>query len=152
VRFDEGVLSLDRERLGAAGVDADSLARAFAAAARRIPGVLRADDVRSLARADTVHDAVARRWLHALPPDSPVAVVVTLAAYTVWGTASPMAMHGSPSDLDARVPLIFYGAPFRPGMRAESARVVDLAATLARVLRVTPTDRLDGRVLSAILR
>ena len=150
VRFDEGVLTLDRDRLAAAGVNADSLARVFAAAARRVPGVLRVDDRQTIARADTVHDVVARRWAHALPPDSPVAAVVTLRPYTVWG--GDMAMHGSPSDMDARVPLIFYGAPFRAGMRADTARVVDLAPTLARVIRVTPTDRVDGRVLTAILR
>jgi arylsulfatase A-like enzyme len=91
--------------------------------------------------------------MHALPPDSPAAVVVTLRPYTVWGAnVGSSAMHGSPSDMDARVPLIFYGAPFRAGIRRDSARVVDLAPTLARVLHVPPTDRLDGRVLTAILR
>ena len=63
-----------------------------------------------------------------------------------------MAMHGSPSDLDARVPLILYGAPFRPGRHREKARVVDLAPTLAHVLHVPPTDKVDGRVLEAALR
>lgn len=150
-RFDEGLLSLDRDRLLSSGIDPDSLAAGFAARARRVPGVLRADQVRSLGRADTTRDDVARRWMHALPPDSHAAVVVTLRPYTVWSYGS-MAMHGSPSDLDARVPLIFYGPPFRPGMRRERARVVDLAPTLARVLGVTPTDRVDGRVLAAILR
>ncbi|HEX2781337.1 MAG TPA: alkaline phosphatase family protein [Gemmatimonadaceae bacterium] len=150
LRFDEGVLTLDRDRLAASGIDADSLAAAFAARARRVPGVLRADLVRSLARADTTRDVVARRWIHALPPDNGATVVVTLRPYTVW--SGSVAMHGSPSDLDARVPLMFYGAPFRPGVRPERARVVDLAPTLARVLGVTPTDRVDGRVLTAILR
>ena len=118
-----------------------------------MPGVLRADEVRVFTRADTVRDAVARRWVHTLTPESDVAVAVTLRPYTVWEYAnSPMAMHGSPSDLDARVPLIFYGAPFRPGRRAERARVVDLAPTLARVLRIPPTDRVDGVVLEAVLR
>jgi predicted AlkP superfamily pyrophosphatase or phosphodiesterase len=153
VRFVEGVLSLDRARLRADGIDPDSIAAAFAAHARRIPGVMRADEVRNLARADTTRDTVARRWIHALPPESPAAVVVTLRPYTVWSWSdSPMAMHGSPSDLDARVPVIFYGMPFVPGVRRESARVVDLAPTLARVLGVTPTDRVDGRVLTAIIR
>ena len=153
VRFDEGVLSVDRAALSRAGIAPDSLARAFASAARRVPGVLRADDVRTFARADTVRDAVARRWLHTLTPDSRAAVAVTLRPYTVWEYPnSPMAMHGSPSDLDARVPIIFYGAPFRSGRHAERARVVDLAPTLARVLRVTPTDRPDGRVLESALR
>jgi arylsulfatase A-like enzyme len=49
------------------------------------------------------------------------------------------------------VPIIFYGAPFRRGIRKESARVVDIAPTLAEVLGVTPAERLDGVVLRGIL-
>lgn len=153
VRFEEGVFELDRGALSRAGISPDSVARTFAAAVRRIPGVARVDEVNALAHADTVHDAIARRWRHTLTPESSIAVVVTLQPYTVWEYRNTvMAMHGSPSDLDARVPLIFYGAPFRPGRHPEKARVVDLAPTLARVLHVPPTDRVDGRVLEAALR
>jgi predicted AlkP superfamily pyrophosphatase or phosphodiesterase len=150
VRLGEGVLTIDRKALRRAGVNADSVARRFAAAARRVPGVARADDVVGLANADTVHDTVARRWLHTLIPGSNAAVVVTLKPYDVWGP-STVAMHGQPSDLDARVPIIFYGAPFRRGVRKESARVVDIAPTLANVLGVAPAERLDGVVLRGIL-
>jgi len=148
--LEEGVLTIDRKALRRAGISADSVARRFAAAARRVPGVARADDVAALANADTVHDAVARRWLHSLIPGSNAAVVVTLRPYDVWGP-STVAMHGQPSDLDARVPIIFYGAPFRKGVRKESARVVDIAPTLANVLGVAPAERLDGVVLRGIL-
>ncbi|HVD06265.1 MAG TPA: alkaline phosphatase family protein [Gemmatimonadaceae bacterium] len=148
--FEEGVLRIDRNALRRAGVSADSVARRFAAAARRVPGVARADDVAALANADTVHDAIARRWLHSLIPGSNAAVVVTLRPYDIWGP-STVAMHGQPSDLDARVPIIFYGAPFRRGVRKESARVVDIAPTLANVLGVAPAERLDGVVLRGIL-
>jgi predicted AlkP superfamily pyrophosphatase or phosphodiesterase len=149
-RFSEGVLSLDRIALRRAGVNPDSVARHFAAAARRVPGVARADEVATLARADTVHDTVARRWLHTLTPGSDAAVVVTLKPYDVWGPWT-MAMHGQPSDLDARVPIIFYGVPFRRGVRTDSARVVDIAPTLAQVLGVAPSERLDGVVLRGII-
>lgn len=150
VRFQEGVLTIDRAALARGRLNADSLARHFAAAVRKVSGVARADLVNALSRADTVHDAVARRWLHSLIPGSDAAVVVTLRPYDVWGPG-PSAMHGQPSDLDARVPVIFYGAPFRAGVRRDSARVVDIAPTLARVLGISPGERLDGVVLSRIL-
>jgi predicted AlkP superfamily pyrophosphatase or phosphodiesterase len=150
VRFQEGVLTVDRRALSRAGVNADSVARRFAVEARRVPGVARADEVKALSRADTVRDAIARRWLHTLIPGGDAAVVVTLRPYDVWGP-STIAMHGQPSDLDARVPIIFYGAPFRRGVRKESARVVDIAPTLAEVLGVPPAERLDGVVLRGIL-
>jgi arylsulfatase A-like enzyme len=153
--FEYGMLFADRLALRRAGVDADSLVRGFLAEARRVPGVLRADTRAALARADTVRDAIARRWMHALPPDLDVAAVVTLQPYVYWapaGAVSTGATHGSPHDYDAHVPVLFWGRPFAPGRRREPARVVDMAPTLAHVLGVTPTERLDGRVLTSALR
>lgn len=151
VAFDDGLLFVDRAAYARAGLDPNSATAAFVAAARRHPGVLRADPRSALARADTANDAVARRWLHMLPPDLPVAAVVTLRPGRVWGL-SRYTQHGSPHGYDTHVPLIFYGAPFRPGRYSSFARVVDIAPTLAHVLGVPPTEPLDGRVLSAALR
>lgn len=156
--FEYGMVFADRVALRRAGVNADSLVRAFLAEARRVPGVLRVDTRAALAAADTVRDAIARRWLHALPPDLDVVGIVTLQPYVYWAPAGPptgwttYATHGSPHDYDARVPVLFWGQAFAPGRRSEPARVVDMAPTLARVLGVTPTERLDGRVLTSALR
>lgn len=149
--LDDGVLYLDRAVLARAKLDADSVARAFAADARRVPGVARADLVASLARDDTVRDAVARRWYHALPSDLDAMVTVTPVPYAVWAGAT-YAQHGGPYDYDAHVPVLFYGRPFKPGRYADFARVVDMAPTLARVAGVKPTERLDGVVLRQVLR
>ena len=148
--FEDGVLLLDRDALRRARVDADSLVDAIARAARRVPGVLSADRWRDLVARDTVRDAIARRWLHMFPPDLPVALVVTLEPYAVFGGSA--FTHGSPHDYDAHVPLVFYGPWFRPGRYAAFARVVDAAPTLARIAAVRPTEPLDGRVLMEALR
>ena len=150
VEFDDGLVLMDPEPFAAAGRDPAALARAFVEYARTVPGVLRADQPADLAR-DSANDAVARRWVHMLPPDLPVRALVTLRPGYVWGAAT-YAQHGSPHDYDTRVPVIFYGAPFRPGKYARFARVVDIAPTLARVLRVAPGEPLDGRVLEEALR
>ena len=60
--------------------------------------------------------------------------------------------HGSPYDDDAHVPMIFYGAPFRPGKYAGRALVADMAPTLAAVLGTAPLERLDGRVQRRAIR
>lgn len=148
--FEDAMLFVDRQAFARAHLNADSVIRAFRAAARMRPGVLRADVPASLARADTLRDPVARRWLHALPPDLPVALVVTLAPNSVWGSYAT-GIHGGPSDHDAHVPLIFYGPMFRTGRHPEFARVVDIAPTLARVMNVTPAEILDGHVLMSAL-
>ena len=149
--FEDGVVEVDRPAFAAAGVDADSTVSAFASAVRKLPGVLRADRWTDLVRADTVHDAIARRWLHMFPADQRPALVVTLTPYSAYSTATYF-QHGAPHDHDTHVPVVFYGAPFAPGRYDQYARVVDIAPTLAAVLGIAPSERVDGRVLTNGLR
>lgn len=151
LRLEEGIVTADRAALKAAHVDPDSLLSVFAAAVRKVPGVARVDWVRELARADTVHDAVARRWLHMLPSDLPADLVVTLQPFAYWSGVT-YATHGSPNDEDAHVPVLFYGPMIRPGLYSERALVADMAPTLARILGIQPLERLDGHPLTEILR
>jgi predicted AlkP superfamily pyrophosphatase or phosphodiesterase len=151
VLLDNGALFVDRRALAAARIREDALLAEAESTLVRVPGVRRVDRLERLARADTVRDAIARRWLHSVPPDYPISVVVTLDSGSVWSTRVA-GEHGSPYDDDARVPLILWGAPFRPGRYDQPARVVDLAPTLAHVLGLRPRERLDGRVLDAVLQ
>jgi predicted AlkP superfamily pyrophosphatase or phosphodiesterase len=147
----EGMVTIDRAAFAKAHVDADSVLRQFADRARKVPGIGRVDFVRSLAQADTVHDAVARRWLHMLSPELPVELVISLEPFAYWA-GTTIATHGTPNDEDAHVPLLFWGSAIRPGHYDEFARVVDLAPTLAKVVGVPPLERLDGHVLTRALR
>ena len=151
VDFSIDMLLMDRAVVAAHGLDADSLARTFAAAMRAVPGVLRADLVSQLTRLDTTKDYVARRWLHMLPPDLPAAVAVTLKPYWFWA-GLPIATHGSPHAYDARVPIIFWGYGVKPGRQSRVVRVVDIAPTLAAILNVAPLELLDGQVLREVIR
>jgi predicted AlkP superfamily pyrophosphatase or phosphodiesterase len=148
--WDSGVLYLDPAGFKDTKLNRDSVARAIARAASAVPNVLRADAVVDLAKRDTTSDDIARRWLHMFPPDVPAAVVITLRPFWYW-QGTTYATHGSPHDHDARVPVIFYGASIRPGRSNDRVRVVDIAPTLAAVLGVQPTEKLDGRPLRAAL-
>lgn len=150
-RIEEGLLTADRAALAAAHVDADSLLDAFAAKVRKVPGVARVDRVRDLPHADTVRDDAARRWVHMLPADLPADLVITLKPYAYWQGVT-YATHGSPNEEDAHVPLIFYGPMIEPGRYRGRALVVDMAPTLARIAGVSPSEPLDGHVLTQILR
>lgn len=149
--FAEGMVYVDRPALQRAHVNPDSLLKAFGDAARKVSGIGRVDLLASLAGRDTTTDAVARRWLHMVPPDLPVEMVVSLEPYAYWA-GTTYATHGSPNDYDAHVPLLLYGPMIKPGIYPDFARVVDMAPTLARILRVKPLERLDGRVLTQALR
>jgi len=150
VEFDGALVLVDREAFALAHVDPDPVLARFADALRRQPGIARVDRVRDLARRDTVNDAVSRRWLHMLPPDQPVELVVT-PVQGAYPAGASIAEHGTPYDNDAHVPVIFYGPGIRPGRYSERALVADAAPTLARILGVTPIERLDGRVLERAL-
>jgi predicted AlkP superfamily pyrophosphatase or phosphodiesterase len=154
VRFEEGMLIVDRDALARRGINADSTVRAIRDALRAVPGVQRVDEVRALRAMSTAQlerDAVARRWVHMLPPDFPAELTVTLEPNIYWAGVF-YATHGSPHDYDAHVPMIFYGPWFQRGRYAEVARVVDMAPTLAYVLGVRPMEELDGRALTRALR
>ena len=150
VAFDGAVIIVDRDAFGRARVNPEPILARFTDAVRRRPGIARVDRVRELAYRDTVRDAVSRRWLHMIPADAGVEYVVTpvQGAYPAGATS---AEHGSPYDDDAHVPVIFYGPGVRTGRIAERALVADMAPTLAWLLGVTPTERLDGHVLQRAL-
>ena len=152
LQFESGMVFLDRRVMTRARINADSLLRALARNLATVPGVARVNRPSDLAMRDTTSDAAARRWLHTIPPDLPVELVVTAQPFSVWKTIPPMAEHGSPNDYDAHVPVILYGPPFAPGRRTRPARVVDIAPTLAWATSTVPLETLDGRVLWDALR
>lgn len=65
-----------------------------------------------------------------------------------WGVVTHMTGY----NYDTRVPLIFAGAAFKPGVYAEYARVTDLAPTLSFVLNVVAPPKARGRVLHEALQ
>jgi predicted AlkP superfamily pyrophosphatase or phosphodiesterase len=134
-----------------AHVRADSAIESFAKDARSVPGVLRADLITSLAKADTTTDAIARRWLHMFAPEGSARLMITLTPYSYWAPAS-FPTHGSPHDSDAHVPVLFYGAGVNPGRFTGFVRVVDMAPTLAELAGVKPLEKLDGYVLRQAIR
>jgi hypothetical protein len=149
--FNYGMLRVDRRALRAAGLDADSVVADALRALRAHPLMGRVATVRALASADTTRDQFARWWRHMLPPDEPVVAVASLKPWNGWSRYGGVG-HNAGNPTDARVPVMFWGPAFRPGKYAGRALVVDMAPTLAAALGVTPTERLDGRVLRAALR
>jgi len=146
-----GIISLDRARLAARGVKADSVVQAMRSSLLRIKGVARVDRVSSLAAKAAKGDKIARRWLHSLPPDLKAVLTVSLAPYYYWFTTR-YATHGSPNDYDARIPMIFMGPMFRPGTYSKEVHSVDIAPTLAAAIGIEPTEAVDGQVLTAAFR
>jgi len=134
-----------------ARVSVDSVARALAASVRAVPGVHRVDMLSDLVTADTTTDLIALRWLRMFKPGGTVRFVTTLERFN-YPRGARIAMHGTPWDEDAWVPVVFWGARFQAGRYDTRVRVVDMAPTLAEVLGIRPLERVDGAVLRAALR
>jgi predicted AlkP superfamily pyrophosphatase or phosphodiesterase len=147
--FENGVLLVNRERLARGKVKVEVLADSFAARMRAAPRVQSAETFTAMAAADTVRDEVARRWLHMFNPGEMALAAVTLEPGNIWGERL-VATHGTPHHADANVPLLFWGAGVAPGRHDARVRVVDLAPTLAALLGVRPTERVDGIVLDVV--
>jgi hypothetical protein len=87
-------------------------------------------------------EAMQRTWNRELSGD----VQFALRPYWMFGPA--VATHGSPYDYDTHVPLMFWGPRWiRPGAVSDRVEMVDLAPTLARLLRVPAPAQSEGRLL-----
>ena len=150
--LEDGVVFLNkRDVFTKAGVNADSAFAGFGAEVLRLQGVQRADLITTIAKADTVHDTIARRWLHMFATDGPARLVVSLTPYSYWQSRN-YATHGSPNDPDANVPILFWGVGVKRGQYSTIIRTVDMAPTLAAILHITPMEQLDGHVLKQVVR
>jgi predicted AlkP superfamily pyrophosphatase or phosphodiesterase len=150
--WEEGVWFVnDPAAFANAKLNVDSVAQAFAAELRKVPGVLRADLFTDMAKANLAKDKIARRWLHMFDAGGAAKLSVTLTPFSYWSTTT-YATHGMPHDADAQVPVLFWGAGVRAGAYANEVRVVDMAPTLAAILGITPSEPLDGVVLKQAVR
>jgi hypothetical protein len=143
-------VKVDRTALSAKRVSIDAVLDTLAREISQVPGVARVDRFRDFLDADTLTQTNARRWSHQFPKADDVELVITLTPFSVFPGLP--ATHGSAYDYDTHVPLILYGPAFRPGRYPGLVRTVDLAPTLARIVGVTPSERLDGVVLIQAIR
>ena len=150
--FEDGVFSIhDAAAFDRAKVNVDSTTQAFAAALRKVPGVMRVDLLTDLAEANLRKDKIARRWLNMFAPGGETKLAVTLTPYSYW-EAITYATHGMPHDSDAQVPVLFWGTGVRAGAFRDVVRTVDIAPTLAAIVGVKPLEKLDGVVLKKAVR
>lgn len=90
-----------------------------------------------------------RAWNSKLSGD----MMVVGKPFWYFSTGSSGTSHGSPYAYDTNVPLMLMNKHLlKPGAYGQYAEVVDIAPTLAFLLRLRPTPGADGRVLTEALR
>lgn len=139
-------LVLDRKLLAphrlAAGEVADA-ARAALVAHPAIAAAYTRGELESGSRAGApLFEAMRRSWHRALSGD------VQYALRPHWMLGAAAATHGSPHRYDTHVPLLFWGPRWvKPGQVDAKVEAVDIAPTLARILRVPAPAQSEGKVL-----
>jgi len=83
-------------------------------------------------------------------PDRGVEMKIRFNEYALVGVGINGTSHGSIYHYDTNVPLIFMGPQVKAQVFDQSAGVVDMAPTLARILNIPVIGNIDGRPLDYI--
>jgi predicted AlkP superfamily pyrophosphatase or phosphodiesterase len=90
-----------------------------------------------------------RAWNRQLSGD----LMVVTKPFWFFGRGTSGSSHGTPYAYDTNVPLLIMGKRWiKPGTYGQYAEVVDIAPTLAHLLRVRPPAAAEGRVLTESVR
>ena len=148
IDFDNGLMFGDVAALKARGINADSLASAMVAEGTKRPGVRVGFTAATLA---TSSDSAAVRWRRSLPASLPYLAVFATAPGFIWSPGKSTAEHGTPNAMTLSVPISFIGASIPAGRHERLVRTVDIAPTLASLIGVKPTERLDGSAIAEVV-
>ena len=96
-------------------------------------------------------DSAASLWRNTIPSGYGWLLAGVLEPGFVWSRADVRAAeHGSTAVLDRTVPIAFMGPGIEARVVHRAVRTVDIAPTLARLLGVRPSERLDGVPLAEL--
>jgi predicted AlkP superfamily pyrophosphatase or phosphodiesterase len=146
VGFSGSSVLLNRNLMAQGAVDADALAEEVRRLLLAEPGFAvaytrRELQSRSLSGAP-LFDQLRRSWHPAVSGD------VQYALKPNWMFGNSVATHGSPYSYDTQVPILIYGpAWIKPGRIDSAVEVIDIAPTLARMLRVAAPAGSEGKLL-----
>jgi len=139
-------LVVDRRLLTLHRLELDRVAEAARAALLREPGLAAAYTRRELQDRSRIGAPFFDQVLKAWHPQASGDVAYVLRPG--WMGSAAGATHGSPHADDTHVPLLLWGPPWvKPGRVDTRVEVVDLAPTLAQLLRLPPPPASEGRVL-----
>ena len=146
---DQGLIYGNFKSLAALGVDIDSLADAKAAEIAKLPGVKHVYTHKTLAAARR-SDIDAMRWRRELPGDFPWLIAAIAKPDFIFASSDASAGHGTTNLDDVRVPILFR-VPGVAAIRIERiVRTIDIAPTLAALLGLKPTQKLEGIALREV--
>ena len=141
---------LDYALIEAKQLDPVEVRRVAAAAAVKVPHVVRVYTRDQLLGGQAANDLIGRRVLRGFNHQRSGDLEIILEPF--WMRSTTGTTHGSPYNYDAHIPLVIMGPALKPGIYSEPVALNDLAPTLATLLNVEPPAGSSGRVLTEAIR
>ena len=115
-----------------------------------VPGVQRVLSARGLETKRASANPIERAAALSYYPGESGDVVIVLKPNWI-GTDTSTTTHGSLNPYDQHVPVVFLGAPFKPGRYSTAASPADIAPTLAALIKL-PLPGIDGKALTDAIK
>ena len=149
-RLHDGALYFDHSALRERGIAADALATTIRDWALDT-GHFQAAFTRAQLLDGRAPGALGQLVLNGFHAERSGDVILVQKPFQLSGTASVGTTHGSPYSYDTHIPVLFFGAGFKPGRYADSFSITDIAATLSAALGLTEPSGNIGAPLTKIL-
>lgn len=141
---------LNRPLIAGKGLDLAEVQKVAAAAVQAMPHIARVFTREDLKEGRVPDDYITRRIRNGFYYQRLSDLLVIPEPY--WMFEDTDIGHGTPYNYDTHVPVIFLGAPIKPGRYNSRVAVNDIAPTLATILEVDAPGGSIGRVLNEILK
>ena len=145
-------LYLNHETLKKRNVPESKAEEVAAQAAASQPDVAAAFTRTQFLNGNLPNSPLARKAANSFYPKRSGDVFLVLMPYAVPVSGMKGALHGTPWNYDAQVPLVLWGSAFTPGFYATACQPIDLAATLAAALGLTQPSGTQGSPLVPALK
>ncbi len=146
--FSASALVLDKKLIAQRGLSLDAVADAARGLLLAEPGIAAAYTRSELAARSRMADPHFAQMTKSWNADLSGDVQYALKPYWMMTSSSSNTTHGSPHAYDTHVPILMYGPTWiKPGRVDQRVEVVDIAPTLARLLRVDAPAAAEGRAL-----
>lgn len=145
-------LYLDHSALKKQGISPGRAEFVAADAAAELPQVAAAFTRSQIMTGNIPNTPVARKIANSYNSQRSGDIYLVLMPYAVPVQSRAGTTHGSPWNYDSQVPLILWGAAFRPGTYRNRVQPIDLPATLAAAMGIGQPSGAQGRPLGEALR
>ncbi|MBS1811573.1 MAG: alkaline phosphatase family protein [Acidobacteria bacterium] len=129
----------------------EEVERVASAAIRQIPGIAECFTRTQILLGQLPQTAVARSVAGGFHPDRNGDLVIVPRPFFLAGETI-VASHGTPYSYDTHVPVIFYGAGIKAGNFTTASSPLDIAPTLAAILKIERPSNSIGQILADAMK